>query len=196
MGGGASRHNETNVEEFHSINDDFSQVPLISIPTKRKYITRQENFMFSPLNMACQQGKIDEVKKLLTEGQDVDEVDKYGRTLLILASEKGRIDIATLLIKKKAKINIQELRYGKTALISASMQGNEKLLHTLLDGGANIDIVDKFGKSALYHAIELHHTAIVLALLSVCANPDSQNDVGRTALLEVSGRDDEDKIDG
>ena len=189
MGGGASHQNEPKDDEFHAINDDsFGQSPLISVPKKRRYITRQENFMFSELLLACQQGQVDMVKKLLAEGQDVNEVDKYGRTPLILASEKGSIDIAMLLINKKANINVQELRYGKTALISASMQGNEKLLKALLVGGANIDIVDKFGKSALYRAIELHHTAIVLALLSVCANTDSQNDVGRTALLEVSDK--------
>lgn len=185
MGGGASQ-NKNKADEFHAINDDYGHMPLISVPTKRHYLTRQESFMFSELHLACQQEQLDVVEKLLTEGHDINVVDKFGRTPLILASEKGSIEVAIYLIDKKANINVQENRYGKTALICASMQGNEKLLSALLDGGADIDIVDKFGKSALYRAIELHHTGIVLALLDVCANTDSQNDVGRTALLEVS----------
>jgi uncharacterized protein len=184
MGGGASAaHND----EFVSVNDTFGKaLPLLNMPAKRRYLKRDETFLLSELLLACQQGHIDEIEILLNEGHDINEIDKYGRTPLILACEKGSIDVAIFLIDKKANINIREKRYGKTALISATMQGNEKVLSALLNGGADIDLVDKFGKSALYRAIELHHTSIVSTLLAACANTDSQTDVGRTALLEVN----------
>lgn len=192
MGGGASTTSSfsDDVEDFVTLHDHFHLSPLIHFAThnnaKRKYLNRQESFLSSELLLACQQGNLQEVKKLLKGGHDVNEVDKYGRTPLIHACEKGSCDIARLLIDNKANINIQEKRYGKTALIFASMQGNERLLSVLLSGGADINLVDKFGKSALYQAIELHHPSIVFALLAVSAKTDSQNDVGRTALLEVS----------
>lgn len=170
-----------------TLSDIFRSSPLINAGRgKRKYISRQESFYLSELLFACQQGEFRTVEILLKEGHDVNEVDKYGRTPLIHACEKGYHDMVTLLIDRKANINSQEKRYGKTALISASMTGDEKLLATLLEKGADINIVDKFGKSALYCAIELHHKSIALALLAGCANTDSRNEVGRTALLEVS----------
>ena len=182
MGGAASQ-----AEEFKSLNDDYAHTPLSNAPAtaKKRYLKRQESFILSELQLACQQGDITTVKKLLARGHDINEVDKYGRTPLIFTCEKGSHGIATLLLDKNAYVNTAEKRYGHTALIAASMRGSETLVSALLDGGSDIDCVDKNRKSALYHAVEMQHTNVVLSLLAAGANTDLQSNVGRTALLEV-----------
>lgn len=53
---------------------------------------------------------------------------------------------------------------GRTALIEASLLGNDEIVKTLLDRGADINAKDNLGRSALIWAIKKGHTKIVILL--------------------------------
>ena len=62
-------------------------------------------------------GKTETLKTILTlVRQDINAVDEYGNTALILAAANGQEGIATALIEKGADLDKQD-NNGKTALI-------------------------------------------------------------------------------
>jgi ankyrin repeat protein len=54
---------------------------------------------------AVQQGRVDEVKRLLSIGADANAADPFKRTALILASRKGYAGIVKLLVEHYADVN-------------------------------------------------------------------------------------------
>ncbi len=91
-------------------------------------------------------------------------------SMLIISTLQGRLDIVKQLINNKiinkqiGKININinfiDLN-GNTALINATKSGYTQIVQLLLDAGADINIKNKFNKTALDYAIELGHMDII-----------------------------------
>ncbi len=94
----------------------------------------------------------------------VNGIQRFNRTALMSASNKGHTDIVRLLIEKGANINAKDDRYGRTALMSASYKGHADTIRILLNKGADVNVKDKNGKTALEHASSNGHTDIVSLL--------------------------------
>jgi uncharacterized protein len=101
----------------------------------------------------------------------------YQGSALIYASAQGQVDIVHALIAAGAFIDRQN-NLGWTALLEAVILGDgslpyQKIIKALLQAGADTTITDKFGHSALHHAIRLDYDEIVHLLKycnsSVCA---------------------------
>ncbi len=94
-------------------------------------------------------------------------------SMLIIGILQGRLDIVKQLINDKiinkqiGKVNINinfiDLN-GNTALINATRLGYTQIVQLLLDAGADINIKDKFNKTALDYAIELGHMDIIIII--------------------------------
>ncbi|GAB7349705.1 hypothetical protein MBLNU459_g0446t1 [Dothideomycetes sp. NU459] len=69
------------------------------------------------------------------------------------------------LIDQGARINIGEPTYSQTPLMYASRAGHHSLVCSLLDSGANVNLVSAKGKTALCEAIEHNHVEIVEEIL-------------------------------
>jgi uncharacterized protein (TIGR02757 family) len=68
-------------------------------------------------------------------------------TALMSASRTGLCDVTEQLLKKKAKVDLQN-DDGYTALMYAAEYGHEKCVEVLLGGGANIALKNEAGKTA------------------------------------------------
>lgn len=90
------------------------------------------NQLNKELIIAAECGDIEKVKSLLKQGADVNFVDDYGNTPLIIASQKGRSKVVQLLLtKKEINVNLAD-KNGLTPIIIASCLGNLEVVRLLL----------------------------------------------------------------
>lgn len=98
----------------------------------------------------------------------------------------GDIKTVNLHIKAGSDLNIKEPNVGSSPLITAVVIGRNEIAQTLIDAGADLDIVNNDGSTALYTAAFFGRTEIVKMLLEKGADKDVRNNFGSTALESVS----------
>ena len=124
--------------------------------------------------------------RFLTESRDVDFSNvsaKVKKLALMDYSEGGgyKIIIVKLLLAKGATLEaINE------SLRRASFFGAQKTAKLLLDAGANPNVKDDKGRTALIRASENGNIEVVKLLLDRGANLEAKDDWGRTALIWAS----------
>ena len=105
----------------------------------------------SELFSACARG-LDELKKYHNDGHGVNDKDEYGETALHHCSEYGAIDSVKYLIANRADIDVLD-EDGNTPLIKGVAAAEHfKVVGLLLDAGANPNIKNDYGNTALSEA--------------------------------------------
>ena len=86
---------------------------------------------------------------IIDKGVLINAMDFENRTALHYAGERQKVELAGILLKNGADVKLVG-NYGRTPLIlTARQNGNTVIMKKLIDHGANINAVDKFGDSAL-----------------------------------------------
>ena len=110
------------------------------------------------------------VRMLLDVGADVNTIDEINQTVLFNVSSKFP-DLYQLLIDRGINVNVQESDEGQTVLMSKIefyQQGNNNQLQIiimLLNAGADLNLRDRNGKTALMYANEKGNQEIIDLLL-------------------------------
>lgn len=115
----------------------------------------------SPLTLAAQKGRLDEVKALLEGGAGVDDKDGDGYTALILAARYNHAEVVDLLLGKGADVNALQ-NHAKTALMYAADDGYLEIVRRLIAAGADATLRSKGGTTALKVARLGDHTEIAI----------------------------------
>ena len=136
----------------------------------------------SPLNEAVVQRRDPRIiKALLDKGADPNVPGKNGYTPLMSAIDP---DVVRWLVQHKADVNART-KSGLTALMVGHQnvwpEPPEKDI-ILLTNGANPDLQENDGNTALHQAVRTGQTNIIAALLDYKANPNIQNNDGLTPL--------------
>lgn len=118
----------------------------------------------SALHIAAENNNLEILNALLQKGARVDALTDEGWTALHFAALKGYIDIAKVLIQAGADINIPGFLYQRTALHYAADQARSQMVALLLEKGANPDLLDKQGNSALKIAELKNHQEVIKLL--------------------------------
>lgn len=124
----------------------------------------------TPLSQAALDGNLDTMKRLIENGEGVNDRDKWGWTPLLWACYYGQDKAAALLLEKGADPNIVTAKsYGRyqpgtTCLILAAYYGHAKIVKNLLDHKADPTVKDTKGNTARDYA-ESFSFDQVLALL-------------------------------
>lgn len=105
-----------------------------------------------PLNLACEHGSLDVVALLLEHGARI-LPDAEGLYPQHLVARSGQTPKLLLLLKEYgADLDKIDKLYGWTPLVHAASEGNVPCLETLLDVGADPNIVDEKDLPAMYYA--------------------------------------------
>lgn len=145
---------------------------------KRKNI---ENHGGSVLIKVCKKGDINELKKLLEEGADVDLTGINKQTPLMFAAMEGHKEIVELLLNTDANVHLVSVR-GETAFLLAACKGHKEIVGLLLDANSNIDQKDNWGTTALMYAAIDDFSDTVSFLIDNDADLDLEDNHGKTAL--------------
>jgi len=107
---------------------------------------------------AIEQGDFAAVRGLLRTGFDINALDRYGQTALMLAAHRGHGEIVELLVAQGADLNVTA-KYTLSALMLAVVAGHESIARVLARAGADLRIKGSgppgfAGKSAYDLAVE------------------------------------------
>ncbi len=103
-----------------------------------------------PLHFACDEGKADVVKVLIARGADVNAQNVYRFTPLhVICSGWGNVACARLLLEAGANPDLKESNAGMTPLLWAAAKANTELVKLLLAHGADTEIRNNEGSTAL-----------------------------------------------
>lgn len=124
------------------------------------------------------------VEMLLKKGAKIELADFEGNTALHhTAKGYNSIDaVLNLLLEAKADPNVVN-DLGETPLMLCR---DTKQMELLINGGANVDSIDKAEKTALIHGVRGYGSDAHLrlkVLLNAKANPDIKDNEGKTALM-------------
>lgn len=104
---------------------------------------------------AVEAGFIDIVLTLLDSGVDVDGTGRYGETPLMVAAAEGQNNIVEMLIQTGAEVNRKAVGdekgegAGWTALMLTAMENREEVMRQLLSVGADPEVTNDAGETAL-----------------------------------------------
>ncbi|MGV8813568.1 MAG: ankyrin repeat domain-containing protein [Gelidibacter sp.] len=125
------------------------------------------------------------VEAALKNGANVNTTDSQNNSLLLIATQKQYIEMATLLVKHGADVN-QQAKNLDSPFLYAGATGQTELLKVFLDHGARFDIFNRYNGSALIPACERGHVETVKLLANTKNYPiDHVNRLGWTALMEA-----------
>lgn len=128
-----------------------------------------ENQTFNALHAAASGGNGRVVEFLLQSGLDINSRTPQGWTPLFVAARDGQAKVAKWFIFKGADLNAQS-NLGATALMMAVTQPFETekarldLLEYMLKRGADANLADKYGHTALYYAQQQGNEEVVKLL--------------------------------
>ena len=170
---------------------------------------RYNNFIVSPLVLACLRRNIDVIKVLLASKADPNSVDEDGETVMLkIISTTGKEFISRIgslfkeagvpLIELEDAVNITEIielltaagadldlctSSGDTVLIQAIESNNLPVAHLLIKSKADLNIQGKYRRTALREACLLQNAELVETLLKNGANPNIQDSNKNTPLI-------------
>lgn len=101
---------------------------------------------------------------------DVNKQNSFGSTALMLAAWQGQDKVVELLLGSGADVQLVD-NLEDTAFHHALMSsGNERTAKLLVNGGADVNRRDRFGRSPLCLAVELGYEGVVDLLLDLKAD--------------------------
>uniref|UniRef100_A0ABM0M5K3 Death-associated protein kinase 1-like n=1 Tax=Saccoglossus kowalevskii TaxID=10224 RepID=A0ABM0M5K3_SACKO len=138
----------------------------------------------TPLHYAVEKGDHESVDALVSEGANVNVVDKYNKTPLHYAVEKGDHESVQILISAGANVDVVDEEFD-TPLHKATLYGFTPIVELLIKYSANMNAVNKDKDTSLHLAAFNGRTPIVEKLLHKGANVNAVNKGGDTPLMDA-----------
>jgi len=131
-------------------------------------VNAQNGMQDSAYLLAGAQGYREILELTLTHGADLKSTNRYGGTALIPACERGHVEVVQRLLQ--AGVDPDHVnRLGWTGLLEAIILSDggprhQAIVALLIEGGADVNLPDKDGRTPLQHARQRGQTEIVKML--------------------------------
>jgi len=124
----------------------------------------------SALHYASEDSNLEFVEYLVGKGMDPLEKDDFGQISLHYAAEGGKEENVEYLLQLNPEIIDCKDKRGRTALHLAAKKGETKVVQCFIESGADLEIRDTYGRTALhFHEDSVGH--LECAKLLVAAKP-------------------------
>lgn len=159
--------------------------------------------IYISLNLGCTTSNVDEnmkskeitamiknndilgIRNAIKNGLDVNLKNNKNESLLLIATQNKRFEIAKLLVENGADVNAQATNLDTPFLLSGAT-GQTELVKLYLENGARFDVFNRYYGTALIPACERGHVETVRVLASTKNFPINHvNKLGWTALMEA-----------
>jgi len=139
-----------------------------------------KNF-FTPLTFASYT-HIDKVKFLVERGADLNVIDGYGHTPLMIASGYGKMSIVQYLVEQGADIHKKNAK-DYTALLLSSKYGHFSIVRFLVENGANLQDKNYKGDNALHLCMRYGNLDIIKYFIENGIDKDGKDNKGYNILM-------------
>lgn len=147
-------------------------------------VNYQDNANMTAYSYAAQLGDKDLKQILIQAGANInigvqDYQKDYGESAFFQAAADGRTDIVEAMITSGTDVNSANKAGKMTALMRAT---EDSTVDSLLAAGANVNLKDNSGHTALHWAILFRLSSIVQKLITAGADINTRNNKGESAL--------------
>ena len=125
------------------------------------------------------------IKHLIESCPKLLDITKGINDAFLITAELGQKDVASFLLDKGAQINYQRPQDRASAIIIAAMNNKYKFIDFLASRGANLDIQDKFGNTALLTSCNMGFVETVKPLVKHGATLNIANFQCETPLMRL-----------
>jgi len=133
------------------------------------------------IHKAAQLGDLKTIKSAAEASCDLNQIDQFHKTPLMIACANGRLSVVKLLLALGVDVAIQD-NFKWTALHHASHASQEDIVKFLLAASAEIDVQGMNGGTPLMRAVESGSVGIVKLLLERGAKINLRTKTEKTAL--------------
>ena len=138
----------------------------------------------SPVADAAMRGDLASVRRLITQGQDVNASQGDGMSALHWAADHGDSAMAAALVRAKANVRAVTRIGAYTPLHIAARAGNAGVVRVLLAGASDVKSATTSGATPLHLAAAAGNADVVKALLTKGADPNArESSWGQTPLM-------------
>ncbi|MBN2018412.1 MAG: ankyrin repeat domain-containing protein [Candidatus Cloacimonetes bacterium] len=138
-----------------------------------------------PLTVAAIAGNLDIMKYLISQGADINTIDREGSNLLHNAAANGHLEVVQYLLDQGFDINAEDAN-GNTALLFASSHNNFDLIKFLLDKGADLEAESINGTNVILNSAFAGNIEIVDFFIDKGFSVNHPNQWGVTPLMYAS----------
>lgn len=141
------------------------------------------------LMQAVKANDVDQVRRLLAAGADVDAPDAGGDVPLIMAAYLGHSEITRLLLEAGADVRAVDPGMKATALHAAAYAGRTEPARLLIQHGIDVDAQGPYnGYTALHDAIWQNNVETAAVIIEAGADLTLRNHEGQTPLEMAKAR--------
>jgi len=141
----------------------------------------------TPLMAAALSGSTTVVAALLAHGPDLDARSPFGYSALHFGAISGSVDVVKTLLDAGADIDARAWGNGDTVIILAAEFSDVEMIRTLIEHGANVRDMNRWGRTALHTASLLpNNSAVLELLLNKGLDVNIKASAGETALAEAA----------
>lgn len=138
---------------------------------------------------AVKASDVDQVRRLIAQGADVNATDAAGDAPLVMAAYLGQVEITSLLLEAGASLTAVDPGMKATALHAAAYAGRTDAARLLIEYGIDVDAQGPFnGYTALHDAIWQNNVETARLIVEAGANLSLRNHDGQTPLEMAKAR--------